>query len=319
MLNSKDLFKVNNIRFLLLLLFLFTWFIFGLFYQNRANKTSGEAFIFQEDIKLQSQINAVKKSLGLTIHKKPIKEIIICDDTLDRHLISPTEKFESGKKIKDYQPVYVYSDKPIGSYWGAFYNSLLESKGADFYKIMALSPKDYLSSMEFGKEVAGLEYDSKICYIKVEFYQNKDRKKFVSSESDLTNLDFIGELFLLVPISIASVDDYLSSEGKGGEMYDISVYEKDTFHSIYNFHIVMSQAFNFLDYSPVVLIKVLQGDYSYPLLDFLYFSAVTITTLGYGDILPNSTHVRLLVMIESFVGLLIIGCLVSTVFWKRNK
>ena len=36
--------------------------------------------------------------------------------------------------------------------------------------------------------------------------------------------------------------------------------------------------------------------------DFLYFSAITQTTVGYGDILPNSTPVRILVIFQVLVG-----------------
>jgi hypothetical protein len=46
------------------------------------------------------------------------------------------------------------------------------------------------------------------------------------------------------------------------------------------------------------------------LVDFLYFSAVTTTTLGYGDILPNSTLVRVLVMLNTIVGIFVLGFLV---------
>jgi voltage-gated potassium channel len=42
--------------------------------------------------------------------------------------------------------------------------------------------------------------------------------------------------------------------------------------------------------------------------------AVTITTLGFGDITPNDTRVRILVMIEAFLGLLIAGGLASVLF-----
>ena len=45
----------------------------------------------------------------------------------------------------------------------------------------------------------------------------------------------------------------------------------------------------------------------------LYFSVVTITTLGYGDIVPLTNMARLLVGVESALGLTILGLLVSTV------
>lgn len=45
--------------------------------------------------------------------------------------------------------------------------------------------------------------------------------------------------------------------------------------------------------------------------DFLYFSTITITTTGYGDILPNTTYVRLFVMVEILLGTVIFGLLLG--------
>lgn len=39
------------------------------------------------------------------------------------------------------------------------------------------------------------------------------------------------------------------------------------------------------------------------LLDFTYFSLITLTTVGYGDIIPNSTFARSLIMIEVLLGM----------------
>jgi len=47
--------------------------------------------------------------------------------------------------------------------------------------------------------------------------------------------------------------------------------------------------------------------------NFLYFSLVTITTLGYGDILPNDPLVRVVVMVEVILGLGIVVFFVSAI------
>ncbi|MBT8419372.1 MAG: potassium channel family protein, partial [Gammaproteobacteria bacterium] len=39
--------------------------------------------------------------------------------------------------------------------------------------------------------------------------------------------------------------------------------------------------------------------------DFLYFSTITQTTVGYGDILPNSTTIRMFVMSQALIGLVL--------------
>lgn len=52
----------------------------------------------------------------------------------------------------------------------------------------------------------------------------------------------------------------------------------------------------------------------------LYFSAVTITTLGYGDIVPLNNFSRILAAIEATLGVLILGlCLNSLTSLKSDK
>jgi hypothetical protein len=45
--------------------------------------------------------------------------------------------------------------------------------------------------------------------------------------------------------------------------------------------------------------------------DFVYFSTITQTTVGYGDILPNSTVVRMVVCVQVLLGLLLLGIAIN--------
>ena len=76
---------------------------------------------------------------------------------------------------------------------------------------------------------------------------------------------------------------------------------------------------NYLDDTVEIINRVQRGNMFFSSIDFLYFSAVTITTLGYGDILPNSNIVRLLVMMEALFGVFFAGIFVSSLFIKNRQ
>ncbi|QHW35354.1 two pore domain potassium channel family protein [Paenibacillus rhizovicinus] len=63
----------------------------------------------------------------------------------------------------------------------------------------------------------------------------------------------------------------------------------------------------------------INGYVNYHVEDFWYFSAITITTLGFGDITPNSTPVRRVVMFETLFGVLLLGFYMSKVGLNRQR
>ncbi len=53
------------------------------------------------------------------------------------------------------------------------------------------------------------------------------------------------------------------------------------------------------------------GDHDQGIVTYFYYSVVTLTTLGYGDIVPNSTLGQILVIIEVCAGYMMLGGLIS--------
>ena len=71
-------------------------------------------------------------------------------------------------------------------------------------------------------------------------------------------------------------------------------------------------------YSEMNLLEQQKEQANWNFLDFLYFSVITQTTVGYGDILPNSTTIRCIVMIQSILGI-ILTVFGVTIFFRRKS
>jgi len=53
--------------------------------------------------------------------------------------------------------------------------------------------------------------------------------------------------------------------------------------------------------------------------DYIYFSFVTLTTLGYGDMLPTNPITKALVIVEAITGVMFVAVLISTLVGRVNK
>ena len=51
----------------------------------------------------------------------------------------------------------------------------------------------------------------------------------------------------------------------------------------------------------------------------LYFSATTITTVGFGDILPLSATARALAGLEAIAGWLVAGLFLNAIAWRAGQ
>ena len=73
-----------------------------------------------------------------------------------------------------------------------------------------------------------------------------------------------------------------------------------------------------LEDSKEVIINHLKDSNHYlSFLDFLYFSTITQSSTGYGDILPNSKLVRMVVTLQIILGLFILGVVITFISKKK--
>lgn len=269
-------------------------FLFGIIYWGIANNSRGDFFAFQKDINMTTKIDAFKKNLNIKIKSRELKntvEDLINSDEYKRPFVNLEIVDDSGSSIK------VFSfDKSLGKLWANYYSTLLKDKGVT-----------HISVEDMGEDRVNSKFNS--CKLKICFYtvnENEMYKSFTCyKKSQVNQLKKVDTKYMWV-------NDYT--------MLKNIFFKEGYFYYPLNFYFskLIENSISFLDNSPLVLKSVAYGNFKYSIGNFIYFSAVTITTLGYGDILPNSAIVRFMVIIETILGVIIIGLFTSCLFWNKN-
>ena len=321
--NHKVLRRENKKYFVIFLTAIYILFIliFGLIYQKIAKSSSGRAFVFQKTVQRQLKVdqfikeiqypndcnlkelalykNSHKNDLSNSIHS--LLEVYSNErkrfDRISKFQIynSATEnELDSGHTEKI--PTTTIYGETIGIYWASFYTNLFKSIGITHYKVELYKNKDLI----------WLPFYDDLSIIKLSLYiSDKDFiKKPISFANDENKSKFNLELEYIFPIQLRIEKHPF-----------ISNYNEPPILSLSGLETILSTSMVFLD-SNIHILKKIVNDSAYNYIDFLYFSTVTITTLGYGDILPNSSLVRQCVMLETVIGLLIMGSLIAIIFAK---
>lgn len=262
-------------------LYFVIWFSFGWEYCQMANNSSGEDFVFQEDILIKSKNIDFQNQVGVKLDYDITKKLIANYKKDFTPLIMGAE--DTPLVIFNYNS-NGYS--PIGSDWANYYWAKLVSQGYNSFDISIIKKNDSI--------VRGNKYT------KVRIGLNQLPKRMfnhdISIESNDLTKESIGETkeyFIWLPNEFFDEKDPLVS----------TFYKENVFHPIELIRPILVESINYLDKDINIIYNFeTKKKFNYPLMDFLYFSAVSITTLGYGDILPNSSAVRELVMTEALFG-----------------
>ncbi|SFR69464.1 potassium channel family protein [Anaeromicropila populeti] len=276
----------RNAEKLCICLYIFIWLIFGLFYWIRANTTGGEAFIFQEDILLHSKNEAFQRKLGISMENHITKELF-------RHY---NENFTM-LKFEDSGPMNITFN---------FIDGKLENLGADWANY-------YITKWK----------QEKYNYCQIEIIETRNR---IMGTAEYTKLKL--SLVELAPSeeNVSEMTEVMKQQDflvyvKGDELgIEKETWEKAGYLEIGFCKIIVACAVNYFDKAiDIIYDYETNENFKYPVIDFLYFSAVTITTLGYGDILPNESMVRGLVMAETVLGTVTLALTVSVFYDKYKK
>ena len=309
------------------ILYLYVWFTCGVIYQSIARQSNGRDFIFQEDIRIKLQAKALKDSTNINVD-----DYIICDLIKNGELIKDSIDFKkdnnnlttfttynSSSLNKDVVENFEFTEREgtlcvngIGKSWAEFYSSDFYHKGISYYQLKVNDSIDAPLNIGIKSEklypVTIFLFSSKNANF--DFPRPNNDIRLLSKNEDISNYNLISQCTILIS------DESFISKLKGNEGQQNS-------HMYSNLTSILQHSINFISYDYNMIndkFNIIEANgIRYPLIDFLYYSAVTITTTGYGDILPNSTTVRTIVMFETFFGIGIPGFFVSLLFFRFGR
>ncbi len=167
---------------------------------------------------------------------------------------------------------------PIGCTWAAYYAELLRTNGYDSYCIN--SSQKISPFLTYGKSrFPTPEYQ----LLEVEVKNVDSRRKNINLALLFDAKTFETQVWADVNSSVQDSQDTTTRD----------------------FYRILPYCLNELDHTRIAAEAAATSSPS--CWDLLYFSTITITTTGYGDVLPNTTGVRLWVMIEILLGTIIFG------------
>lgn len=299
----------------LLVVYLFIWFAWGVIYRDIANVSHGEEFIFQSDLLLKSQISVFKENTKSEVDDQFISDIITSKDYKNVEIVSALNASNDSPAFNT--PL---CKTAIGDKWANYYENMYVKKGVIGYsvsnikKVMKDNTASYVmnlilytdipetSEFDYGNRTFKVSGTSNIISINGEspHIGYLDKKKTLKSvEEEVININ-------INTTDSSLIEAFGSIEQSDNYMLNIDLKDILKYSGIY------------LNKDVIELKNILKGEYQYSLADFLYFSAISITTTGYGDILPNSSRVRVYVMFEILFGVTVVGIFVSSLFIKEE-
>lgn len=273
-----------------LFMYISIWFIFGCTYCYIANVSSGGDFVFQEDILVKSKNIAFQKQVGINMDYDVTKKLI----TNYKEDFIPLKMVDGDTNLITFNYNSNGYDS-IGNDWAKYYLLKLQMQGYNFFKYSIINREDpTIANGKYTKVRLNFYKASKNAGKKILPNQLSPKKYFIWIDNDFFGQD-------------DTMDSMLSGENKYEEMKSVKP--------------MLSSSINYLDNDINIIYNYeTNKNFRYPLVDFLYFSAVTITTLGYGDILPNSSLVRGIVMVEMILGVITIAVFISSFYdWLKGR
>ncbi|MBI4857759.1 MAG: two pore domain potassium channel family protein [Acetobacterium woodii] len=281
---------------LIFCLFLLVWIVFGFFYYVIEYYGVSESFSYSDGFVGENNVDSMNILKINEISKKELIELIV----RKKDYINEKLKLEVNGQI------LFFTEEKIGENWGDYYyeNYIDKYNAFDIINIEPITINQGYLTEDSG------------------FYNSDDYLNFFKKDC----------LCVTVRLFNSNVNQLEGAISK--EKYDSNVeYSNKDFEDIvllfesdnyYNYCIMSSVSKNlFLDClseSNTLLDNMISDirmgikDYPTSIIDYLYYSGIIITTVGFGDMTPISKEAKILSNIEALLGLVIMGIFIAKAF-----
>jgi len=286
--------------------FIFLILQFAFVYYVAALRTEGDNFIFNKDAIISQNVSALREKFPYmhpSVYERIAKDIY-------EHPESIRAEFEDasiGERVYSISEhiiedgVYKESKSRLGEGWAHYYVERFKFEGATHFRLVK-HPR-----VPAGKNT---DYYNLFLYKVDKKGMSKEQVENMSMRPSNYDAKKHGEAYARYLVTYSP------------EKMPIGRIVEEHLEPILYLYVFLLPATNYLDGTPWDLKEQIKSKYLTSFLDYLYFSATTLTGGGYGDIMPRTRIMRVYVMIEYLIGWMLGGIFLSSIgylIYKRTE
>lgn len=282
----------KRIWLLCLLAYLGIWAGFGLVYWGIAGRDPG-SYAYHQEVQLRCKARRFLERTNAAASGDLEEKCGALFRSYDRDIGPLLEWYgeEQGTQIPNFSP---WGFGGIGDAWADYYSEKYLTQGNTFFTYTAVKG-----------------FSERYTHLQITLYTlaQKPDGGVTREQAGVIGLEIPKDYFSGGGMLSAPAEERRKNLLAGG-IYPIPGY----------LHDLLSLSVVFPDSDILTLYRVDREGCRLGAADFLYFSAVTIATLGYGDISPNCGLVRGLVMLETLLGMTLFALFMSSFYdYLRNR
>jgi voltage-gated potassium channel len=280
--------------------YLALWVLFGFGYWFETNRTKGRAFIVNDEIHRRSQVSALYNKFDGAISEDTIHNVIASGVWTDNFA-----------NVADGDGTNIMRSIGEGGAWSDFHTAWFTHLNIAVYSLERWPPKDDIAAAFRGN----VRYKLKLYRFR-DALSRKNKRRWTVDVDD-SELELVQTRKVWFERDPSEMLGY--TIGPNGEHIVLPIQSSDKF-GVETLRRILVMSLTVINPDATsAFFHTMHDDYLWDWRDFIYFSAMTITTVGYGDIVPANQTVRTLASIEALAGTGLLATFIGLATSRPNK